>query len=290
MDAEQRAAALPSPGRGAAPHRSPVPAARRAVDARSAPTAVRPMTADDLPYVVGEHLAHFPDGFFARLGPAFLTAYCGTYLNNPYARGYLAQTDRGPAGYLLGALDPPGHRAHVLRSHRLSLAARGALSLAVRPRVAGHFLRTRAGRYARTLAPGRRTEPAPPAPTPPAAPSQTALRAPDDDPGTTAVLAYVAVAAPARSLGLGAALINRFVADATDAGCARVGLVTLSGDGGAGPYYERHGWLARGRSTTPDGRSFTTYELPLAADPQDIPDIRDPSKPDPRARAPKSER
>ncbi|MEU9608381.1 GNAT family N-acetyltransferase [Streptomyces sp. NPDC048057] len=287
MDAHQRAAALPSPAPGAAPPLLPVPAARRASDPDStdaARAAVRTMAADDLPYVVAEHLTHFPDGFFARLGPAFLTAYCGTYLNNPYARGYLAQTDQGPAGYLLGALDPPGHRAHVLRSHRLSLAARGALSLAVRPRVAGHFLRTRAGRYARTLAPGRRTEPAP---APPATPSPPAPPAPDEEPDTTAVLAYVAVAAPARSLGLGAALIHRFVADAAEAGCARVSLVTLTGQGGAGPYYERHGWLARGRSTTPDGRSFTTYELPLTAGPKALPD---PAEPDPGAHPPKSER
>nr|CBH32789.1 putative N-acetyltransferase [Streptomyces ravidus] len=247
------------------------------------------MTADDLPHVVAEHLTHFPDGFFARLGPAFLTAYCGTYLNNPYARGYLAETDLGPAGYLLGALDPPGHRAHVLRSHRLSLAARGALSLAVRPRVAGHFLRTRAGRYARTLAPGRRAAPSTEPPAPPV-PDAGAEPAPEPA-GPTAVLAYVAVAARARSLGLGAALIARFVADAAEAGCARVCLVTLTGEGGAGPYYERHGWLARGGSTTPDGRSFTTYELPLTIAPKTPPDLPpDAPEPDPGVHPLKYER
>ena len=36
---------------------------------------IRPLRSADLAAVVAEHLTHFPDGFFAKLGPAFLTRY-----------------------------------------------------------------------------------------------------------------------------------------------------------------------------------------------------------------------
>ncbi|QDY81299.1 GNAT family N-acetyltransferase [Streptomyces qinzhouensis] len=218
------------------------------------------MTSDDLPSVTADHLRYFPDGFFARLGPGFLTAYLRTYLDSPHALAYAAPAPAGPgerpAGYLLGVLDPAAHRAHLLHFHRRGLAARGALALAVRPQAAAHFLRTRTARYARALLPA-----GPPAPAP--APD----RAPESPPppaGRTAVLAYVAVTDDARSLGLGGALIDRFTADATAAGCDRAELVTLAGTGGAGPYYERRGWTPRGTSAAPDGRPLTTYQLLLA--------------------------
>jgi len=44
---------------------------------------IRFMDPEDLPFVIAEHLGHFPDGFFARLGPKFLAAYTRTYLTGP---------------------------------------------------------------------------------------------------------------------------------------------------------------------------------------------------------------
>ncbi|MGW1279102.1 GNAT family N-acetyltransferase [Streptomyces tsukubensis] len=271
MDADQRAAAHPSPAHDGAPgSRPPIPAMRghdpRPAPAPAAPVraaAVRRLTPDDLPFVTTEHLRHFPDGFFARLGPGFVAAYLRTYLDSPHACAYAItappapaptpSTDRRPAGYLLGVLDPAAHRTHLLRFHRHTLAARGALALAVRPVAAGHFLRTRTARYARALLPtGMRSSIPTPGPASPPEPS-----------GVTAVLAYVAVIGGARSRGLGGALVDRFAADATAAGCDRAELVTLAGTGGAGPFYERRGWTPRGISAAPDGRLLTTYELLL---------------------------
>ncbi|MEU0715724.1 GNAT family N-acetyltransferase [Streptomyces lavendulocolor] len=205
------------------------------------------MTFEDIPFVVAEHLRYFPDGFFARLGTAFLSAYCETYVTSPDARGYIAQVGHQPAGFLVGVIDPAGHRGHVLQAHRRRLAMRALTALAVRPRVAAHFLRTRLGRYARKLLPSRTKE-------------QTLSPTP---PGVTAVLAHVAVVGHARSRGIGAALVTGFVAEAADAGCARVSLVTLADDSGAGPYYERHGWVPRGETRTPEGRRLATYDFPL---------------------------
>ncbi|MEW1550050.1 GNAT family N-acetyltransferase [Streptomyces tsukubensis] len=274
MDADQRAAAHPSPAHDGTPgSRPPIPAIRGhdprpapapAPPAPAAAAAVRTLTPDDLPFVTAEHLRHFPDGFFARLGPGFVSTYLRTYPDSPHACAYTITAPAGPSpgagprpvGYLLGVLDPAAHRTHLLRFHRRALAARGALALAVRPMVAGHFLRTRTARYARALLPtGMRTSTTVPGPAPGSPPAPS---------GATAVLAYVAVTGGARSRGLGGALVDRFAADAAAAGCDRAELVTLAGTGGAGPFYERRGWTPRGSSAAPDGRLLTTYELLLA--------------------------
>lgn len=210
------------------------------------PFQIRRMGPEQLPFVVAEHLKYFPDGFFARLGPSFLTAYCRTYLSSPHAAAYIAERDGEPVGFLVGVVAPEAHRRHVLEVHRRKLLVCAAAGLAVRPQLTAHFLRTRLPRYCRKLLPGR--------------PAEQAAAGPR---GTTAVLAHVAVVEHARSRGIGDALIDRFVEDAADAGCARVSLVTALGDDGAGPYYERRGWVYRGETRTPDGRQLATYDLPL---------------------------
>ncbi|GAB2873548.1 GNAT family N-acetyltransferase [Streptomyces mayteni] len=250
MDADPRASARsdPAPPRDQTPAGGPrIPGMRERLPDERRPFTLRPMTPGDLPFVVEEHLGHFPDGFFARLGTGFLTAYTHTYLTGPDARSYVADTGGRPLGFLVGVLDPPAHRRHVLRSHGPRLAGRALLGLVVRPRLAWHFLRTRLGRYLRKLTPGRRAT----SPT-------SAAR-----PGATAVLSHVVVTRSARSSGIGAALLHRFVSDAATAGCARASLVTAVGPDGAGPYYERHGWVLRGETHTPDGRRLATYDLSL---------------------------
>ncbi|EGX55177.1 acetyltransferase, GNAT family protein [Streptomyces zinciresistens K42] len=212
------------------------------------------MGPEDLPFVVAEHLAHFPDGFFARLGRGYLTAYTRTYLTSPHAVAYVAEADGAPAGFLSGVLDPVAHRRHVVRVHGRRLAARACGSLAVRPALALHFLRTRLGRYARKLLPARRSAPPPT--------GEAAIRT-----GATAVLAHVVVASRVRSYGLGSALVRRFTEDAAAAGCARMSLVTAAGADGAGPYYERLGWQKAGETTTPEGRTLLTYEYDLTLRP-----------------------
>lgn len=209
------------------------------------------MEPDDLPFVVAEHLRHFPDGFFARLGPKFLAAYNRTYLTGPDARAFTAEIGGQPVGFLVGVTDPAAHRRHVLREHGRGLLLRALGSLCLRPRLALHFLRTRLGRYCRKLIPNRA-----------AAPHVSSA----GPPGLTAVLAHVVVAEHARGHGIGAALVACFVAEAADAACARVTLVTAA-EGGAGPYYERQGWLCQGETRTPDGRHLLTYDFPLPGGP-----------------------
>ncbi|MFC4467333.1 GNAT family N-acetyltransferase [Streptomyces xiangluensis] len=240
--------ALPAPDPSGSVDRIPPP---RAPSRGGHPgCAVRPMEPEDLPFVVTEHRTHFPDGFFARLGPRFLTAYTGTYLTSPHARAYIAETDGLPVGFLVGVTDPAAHRHHVIHTHGRGLALRACAALLVRPGLALHFTRTRLARYARKLLPGRRQQA-----------EETTAAAPRD--GITAVLSHVVVLHRVRSLGLGSALVGRFTQDAATAGCARVSLVTAAGEEGAGRYYERLGWWYAGETRTPEGRPYATYEYRL---------------------------
>ena len=205
------------------------------------------MGPEDLPFVVTEHRAHFPEGFFARLGTRFLTAYTRTYLTGPHARAYIAEAEGVPVGFLVGVTDPAAHRQHIVQNHGKGLALRACAALCIRPGLALHFTRTRLARYARKLLPGRRGA------------AEAAIEAPPR-PGITAVLAHVAVVGRVRSYGLGSALVRRFTQDAAAAGCARLSLVTAAGPEGAGRYYERLGWGYAGETRTPEGRTLLTYE------------------------------
>ncbi|MFD6335564.1 GNAT family N-acetyltransferase [Streptomyces niveus] len=210
------------------------------------------MDPQHLPYVVREHRRLFPDGFFARLGPGFLGAYTGLYLTSPHALAFIAESEGRPVGFLVGVTDPVLHRRHTLRRHGGKLLTHAICGLAVRPGLLLHFLRTRLPRYYRKLT--RRQPPS--APLAQASPTQAS----PTPPGPGAVLAHVAVADEASSQGIGADLMERFVAAATIAGCGRVSLVTAEGPQGAGPYYERRGWQLVGRTATPEGRQLLTYE------------------------------
>jgi GNAT superfamily N-acetyltransferase len=210
---------------------------------------LRRMQPDDLEFVVREHQRHFPEGFFARLGRGFLTEYYRPYLSSRYARAAVADDSGRPVGYLVGVTDPSAHRDYVLRAHGRALLLRAAQALLARPGLAVLFLRTRARRYVAKVLPRLR-------------PRGTAT-APAEPTGRIAVLDRVAVCEPVQSRGIGSALIESFVADAADAGCARVHLVTADGEDGAAGYYESHGWRCCGEHHTPDGQKLLTYDRPL---------------------------
>jgi ribosomal protein S18 acetylase RimI-like enzyme len=212
--------------------------------------SIRPMEPEDLSFVITEHLANFPEGFFARLGPRYLMAYTRTYLTSPHARAYIVEAGGTSVGFLVGVTTPSEHRKHILTEHGRKLALRAFMALSVRPALALHFIRTRLGRYARKFILGRRRQG-----------KEAALATSRDS--VSAVLAHVVVSAQFRSYGLGSALIRRFTQDAAATGCARIALVTAAGPGGAGGYYERLGWHRTGETRTPDGHSLLTYEFPL---------------------------
>lgn len=212
------------------------------------PVHYRPMATSDLPFVVDQHLHHFPDGFFARLGPGFLGEYYRAFLTGSCVSATIAEVDAQPVGYLVGVSDPAVHREHVVRRHGRALVLKAVAAMLLRPAMGLLFLRTRAGLYARKLL-RRRSRAEAPADQAPTAP--------------TAVLTHVAITPEAQSNGIGSELIRRFDEEAADAGCEQLTLVTASGADGAGPYYERRGWTACGERRTPDGMWLTTYKRPV---------------------------
>ena len=207
------------------------------------------MSAHDLPFAVDQHLLHFPDGFFARLGRGFLTEYYRAFLTGPDARTSIAEVHGRPTGYLVGVTDPAAHRRHVIQQHGRALAVKAVLAMLRRPWLAVRFLRTRSRLYTRKLLP-RRTAQCEPTGSP-------------GGPSRTAVLTHVAVVPEAQSGGIGSELIQRFDDQVHAAGGEQLTLVTAAGADGAGPYYERRGWHVAGERCTPDGLRLTTYTRPV---------------------------
>ena len=208
--------------------------------------SVRRMGLADLSPVVAAHRVSFPHGFFARLGPRFLARYYRTFLDGPLAVAVVAEENGEPCGYLVGMLDPTGHRKLVLRYHGRSLAMAAGLAMLTRPRTTLTFLTTRVTRYRRALRRTRRSS----------AGTSDAVRA--------AVLSHVVVSEASRNRGIGSALVDEFLAQARAARCTSACLVTLDGPAGAGEFYRRIGWTRSHDRTSQEGQVLAYYTIELS--------------------------
>lgn len=209
------------------------------------PVRIRRMGLQDLPDVVAAHRQHFPDGFFARLGPRFLGRYYRTFLDGPLAVALIVEMSGVPSGYLVGVLDPVQHRRLLLTYHGVALAVCGLLGLTRRPRVLARFLVTRSRRYLNALRRSRDL-------------ATDTVNVP-----RLAVLSHVVVAENARGHGLGTLLVDAFLAQAREAGRERACLVTITGPEGAGAFYAKSGWSHTRDATGVDGRRLSYFEREL---------------------------
>jgi ribosomal protein S18 acetylase RimI-like enzyme len=201
------------------------------------------LDADHLGFAADLHASALPPGLFTALGPRWLQAYYRTFVDSPYGVTLLATLEGRPVGMLAGTTDTAAHRAWISRASRRRLIAIGLRAAARRPRVALLLARARGRRL------GRRR--------PRGSPHQATAT-------PTAVLAYLAVVPGARGLGVGAALVERFVGEAARAGAPEAMLVTLAGDAGAGRFYKRLGWRYVGDQYNQEGHLVSRYrrELP----------------------------
>ena len=207
--------------------------------------AIRDLRPEDLPFVVDQHLHHFPDGFFARLGRAYLTEYYLSYCTDHSSCAVVATVGAEPIGYLVGDPDPVGHRQHVISAHGRTLTKLGLLALVRNPPLAANFVRTRGLRYVKRLLVRSGRAPAV---------SASTRRA--------AVLHYMAVVPDQQRRGTGRALIAAFEDKARQAGCQELVLVTHTG-GSAMDFYRRSDWAAVDEHRTPDGAPLTTFTKPV---------------------------
>lgn len=207
------------------------------------PTVRGYQSSRDVEVAAAIHAAELEHGFFVDLGPRFLRAYQRSFADSPHAVAVLAELDGHVVGMLTGVLRPVEHSRWVLKRRGVHLALAGAVALAVRPLTAGRFLRTRAGRYLRGWR-RRRAEPI----------TESAAR-----PARFATLTHVAVVPGARGAGIGGALVEAFEQRARVDGVRELRLTTLPADAGAGPFYQRRGWVRDGTATTADDVTFDRY-------------------------------
>ncbi len=227
---------------------------------------IRLASPTDVDFSARLHRRHLPHGLFPLLGHAFMRRWHATFLGAPEGIALIAlRTGDGGeerVGFLVGAVDQVALVDHVLRHHRLELAASGAGALVLRPRLAVHFLRTRAPSYLRRMT-GRTTPTSHRARQPGAAPDGTRQ---GRHLAPVAVLNALAIAPQARGEGAGAALVAAFVELARAAGSEQARLTTQAGADGAGDFYEGLGWQRHGVHTTRDGVLVATYHLVLVDD------------------------
>lgn len=209
---------------------------------------VRPMRPDELEFAATEHLRHFPDGFFARLGQHFLEEYYRAFLTSPQARLIVAEDRHGPVGYLAGILRPDAHRAHVLAQHRWPLIVKATASLVRQPSLLFLFLRTRSGIYARKIM--RQEQP----PTP----TRSADR--------PVILAHIVVSPSRQRQGIGRQLLLALTAAAREAGCTQIVLVTEQG-AASEKYYRHLQWVETGTHHTRDGKAVITFRKDITVTP-----------------------
>ena len=210
---------------------------------------VRPAEGSDAAFCAALHAEALPHGFFVSLGPRFLRAYYRTFLDSPHAIALVAVAAEHPVGMVVGITAPRAHRRLVLRKHGPRLALAGLAALVTRPLVGLRFARTRLARYLRAW---RRDRGEPEGQAPERA-----------DTPRAAVLSHIAVTPGARGAGIGALLLERFEAAAREAGAGRIVLVTLEGEGGAGPFYAAHGWTSGPAHPTPDAETMREWTLDL---------------------------
>lgn len=206
---------------------------------------LRRMGLADLAFVVSTHLDHFPDGFFAQLGPRFLARHYRTYLDGPTATALIAEVEGEAVGFLVGVLDTRLHRHLLLRYHGIGLLAAAVAGMARHPGTGLKFITGRSAKYARKLM--RRSSHL--------GSTRGELR--------TAVLAHVVVVRSARCRGIGSSLLESFLVDASRAGCEEACLVTSSAADGAGGWYANRGWERDGMPAHADGRSLLRFQKTL---------------------------
>ena len=219
---------------------------RPSVDLANDPAVtVRRMGLGDLPFVLHQHLEHFPSNVFGRMGLLFLRRYYRTFLDGPEAAAYVVAVDQRPAGYLVGILDTRRHRMLVKRHHGAALMLTAVVGSARHPRLATSLLVRRITlrlRRAHGIS----------------EPSTSWDGAP------VAVLSHVAVASTSQGMGLGGTLVDTFEKAARHAGAGRICLATLEG-AAAASFYEQRGWRLMGTRQTFDDRRIRLYELRLTA-------------------------
>ena len=196
---------------------------------------IRGMTAADVDRVVLVHTRTMRDFFLTSLGPAFLTLYYGSLLEDERAIAQVGLNEGGClVGFVVGTLNPHRFYSRLLlrRWWGFSFAALGAV--AKHPSIALRLMR--------------------------------ALRFPGGQPDGQAVagLYSIAVADSHQGIGLGRALVRAFLEEAGARGATAVYLhADAVGNERWNELLLRLGWTLQREFATPDGRPMNEYWFDL---------------------------
>lgn len=186
---------------------------------RSQGLRARLMTPADAPATARLHLQYLPDGFFPRLGAAFVTRWHRAFIQQPHGwAAVVVDADRQVVSYALVATRHRDFVEGVIRSHGRSLAVSAIVALMGRPRLLLHFLRTRTRRYLRRVISAAVSRAKSSKLLPPAIPKTTAV--------VEAVVHAVVTIESARGLGCAATLLNAAEQAAQADGATVMALVT----------------------------------------------------------------
>lgn len=199
--------------------------------------------------------------FLSRLGPGFMRAYYGAWIESPGSISLAALDDAGHLlGVLLGASDPATHFRTMARHHGLELGIKLVTYASVRPRLAKDLVLTRGRRYARGLARLLVTRHA--------RSSKSQIQRAEPVVGE---ITHVLVRPEAQGRGVGRALLDAAVILARNAGVEELVLVTPP-ELGARHFYENLGWRPEGAVQSRSGENFLRFRFIVRDDGPSDPD------------------
>jgi ribosomal protein S18 acetylase RimI-like enzyme len=212
------------------------------------PPRVRPASRDDIAAIVKIHLAAFHRGFnLSAFGPRFLRKYYELILCFEHSILLVAQCGGELEGFAAGFVNPKDFYARLKQNKwRLAFAAMTAIPTC--PSVAIRLFEV-ARRGSQFM--GR----------------------PETQNTNYCELSSIAVRPAAAKRGLGKALIEAFLARASEMQAAKVYLTTDANNNDAvNAFYRRLNFALTEAFTTPSGRILNEYAMPLKNSAEDVPD------------------
>jgi len=196
------------------------------------------MVLSDLVRVVNVHIDSFPGFFLSFLGSAFLRQLYTAALADPSGISFVAVSEKGPVGFIVGTTQPSGFYRRLLRQRWWRFVLASAAPALTHPRIIPRLLRA-------LSIPGQATQ--------------------QKGRGT---LMSIAVLPEVQGDGTGQALVRSFLKEAGRRGLHQVDLTTdRDNNEAANRFYQKLGFICERTYTTPEGRVMNEYVIDVAAAP-----------------------
>ncbi len=289
-----RLSLLQNSANGSAPHPAARTQDRVPPPAEAAGLVVRPAgRPGDAEATAILHRQYLGRGFLTRLGLRFLRRWHECIGQSEHGVSLIAVDRAGVVlGFLLGSSDQHKLVADLVGNSRRRLLGPALLGLLLRPQELLPFLRNRLPRYVFRLMGhptrllrrscsrllgrcgsglvrrsfSRRLGSCGARQGEDASARSTAPDNSGENSGPTAVVTAIVVDPAARRRGVGAALLNAYLAEAAAHGATTAALMTVDGPTGAGDFYESEGWTYILTRADADGTPLRLYRRNLLGD------------------------